>query len=173
VATYFAIWEVWLHTVPAVSPPDVTATFDVLPFTITNQSPFFTMYSVSLMCETKSYGLDFPGSRRKHEVGFRFVTSPFDILPQQSSKMECSKPFIWNEPYSNMTDAKILGEIAKVKMATMAVSAKYETKIFGLKIGRESAPASYAWETTTAGQNYWAPYDPNSIPVDKYYSGAQ
>jgi hypothetical protein len=69
-----------------------------------------------------------------------------------------------------MTDARVLGEIAKVKTATLAVSTKYETNILGWKINRESDLVSYAWEATRAGQHYWAPYDPNSVPVDKYYS---
>jgi hypothetical protein len=172
-ATYFAIWEVWLRTAPTVSPPEVTSTFDVLPFTITNQSPFFQMYGVSLKCDTTSYGLVFPGSSKRHKIAFRVVTTtPFDILPEQSSKMECSIPFLWTNPNAQMTDGKVLDEISKVKLATMAVSAKYETNIFGWKIGRESAPTSFAWEATGAGQHYWAPYDPNSVPLDKYYGSA-
>jgi hypothetical protein len=163
VAAYFAIWEVWLRTVPTVVPPDVTETFDVLPFTVTNQSPFFQMYSVALMCETTSYGLILPGSSKRHKIASRAVRTPFDIPPEQSSKMKCRVPFLWNDPTLKMTDARVLGEIAKVKMATLAVSAKFETN-------RESDPVSYAWETTRAGQHYWAPYDPNSVPVDKYYS---
>jgi hypothetical protein len=164
VAAYFAILEIWLRTVPSVSRPDVTATFDVLPFTVTNQSPFFEMYSVALKCDTTSYGLTILGSHN-HKLQAVVVTNKFDILPQQSTTIQCSKPFIWDDP-----NAKELDEIAKVKMATMAVSAQYETKILSWKMGRESDPVSYAWETTAAGQHYWAPYDPNSISLDKYYS---
>jgi hypothetical protein len=167
VATYFAIWEIWLRTVPTVETPEVTETFDVLPFTVTNQSPFFTMYSVSLKCETTSYGFVFSGSTKKNKVSAIVETKPFDIPPQQQSKIQCSVVYSRDDPKASITDA-----IAKIKMATMAISAAYETKLLWWNIHRESTPASYAWETTMAGQHYWAPYDPKSIPLVKYYSDA-
>jgi hypothetical protein len=157
-ASYFAVWAVWVQSDPTVEMPAVTQTFDILPFKVTNQSHFFQMYSVSLICDTTSHGVVVPGSDKPEKIRFIVTTFEFDIPPQEATTMICSFPYMHDHP-----DEKVTEELSKVKRATVAVSAKYESRVLWWNFHRESPPASYAWEETSAGQRYWAPYDPNMI----------
>jgi hypothetical protein len=165
VAAYFAIWEVWLRTVPIVESPEITDQFDILPFTVRNQSPFFTIYSASLKCDTTSYGLRLPKSNKRHYMQAIAVTKQFDIHPDRDAKLTCSVVYLVDGPNETLE-----GQINKIKMATMAISAEYKTKFLWWTIDRQSEPAYYAWDVTAAGHHYWTPYDPKSIPLDKYYA---
>jgi hypothetical protein len=157
-ASYFAVWAAWVQSDPTVEIRGVTQTFDVLPFVVTNQSPFFQMYSVSLICDTTSHGVVVPRTNKPEQVRFVVTTDESDISPQDFTTMICSFPYMREHPNEKVTE-----ELAKVKRATISVSAKYETRIFWWDFHRESPPASYAWEETPVGQHYWAPYDPNAI----------
>jgi hypothetical protein len=157
-----------LRTIPTVESPEVVDQFDILPFTIKNLSPFFWMHSVSLKCDTTSYGLRLPNSNKRHYMRAVAVTKEFDIAPEHDTKLTCSVVYLVDDPNETLE-----GQIGKIKMATMAISARYKTKIFWWSIERESEPAYYAWDVTAAGHHYWTPYDPNSVPLDKYYRSGE
>jgi hypothetical protein len=166
IGTCFGLWAIWLQTYPTVEAPEASETFDTLPFTITNQSLFFQMYSVSLKCVSTAYGIVIPGLSGTHYFSSKvIVPGGYDIPPQKTDKLECDAPTARN-PAVKMPEESYHGT-----NATLAVSATYQTHIFGWKIPRESDPASYAWQTTPSGKHYWAPFDPNSLPLDKIYSG--
>ena len=91
--TALSVWDIWIQNNPTVEVPSVSDKFDILPFTITIPSHFFSIYSLKTKCSATSL----LGLSTAHNIRAVVIFQPFDIPAQESRLITCSFPYAKNE----------------------------------------------------------------------------
>jgi hypothetical protein len=156
IAALFALWDIWLQTVPYVQPPPLSDKIDVLPFTVTNPSHFFTMYNAQIQYDLKDPDPTLVNGKY-FTIDARMMTSKSDIAPLGFDTISLSPVY---SPQADMTKEERLRRYAQISTMLISIAVCYETRLFFQIFRRETEPTWFMMETSIGGERYWTPVNP-------------
>jgi hypothetical protein len=155
IATLFGLRDLIQQSNPMVQIPQFSPVDDQLPFTVTNPSHVFSMYSVTPKCDASS---EIYFSNDIHLFTAVIHGTSFDVPATEARHFPCSLPIVTG-------NSSLLDDISKIVWGGVTVSFSYRTFLWPFE--RRTSDVSFVWKKSPAGQRLWVPVDNEVVLQEK------